>query len=606
MEFQKSFLDCDTVRKIESSSHVRTQSYSLKRIWLLLSLKMLLLVLLVGRLAQLSILDNPEYTTLAKGNRIHSRILPAQRGRILDCKGRVLAETEQTYFGYIFCDTKEDLKKRLKEIFHIIKRPVHLQGGFFQKRILPLKENLSWEEMAKLETNKIPGVFITPSSRRFHPVPNAFSHVLGYVSPPTQNDDSLLQHPFLCVGHGGGIEQIYDEMLRGALGFVEEEMDSKRRLVRILGTTLPETGQNLLTTLDKELQEFTYNLLQEEGVKSAGVVMMDAYTGAIKTLVSQPSYDTNALVQGISPAIWKNLMNNSYRPLFNKVVQGQYAPGSVFKIVMALAGLRSGVITDKTTVVCPGYMDCGGRRFHCWAWRQGGHGQIDFSKAMAGSCDVFFYQMAKKIKIQDVLCAAKNLGLGARTGIDLLYEKSGLLPKLTWFKRRQFGEMLNLSIGQGRLLTTPIQLAVMMATIVNGGKNVVPHIDKNLDVKSQVFVQDRNNLSKIQQCLVNVVNSADGTAYKFRFSTADGKNAFGGKTGTTQVSGISLKDRALGCVNGKAEFSRDHALFVGFFPVENPRFVISVILENGGWGANACRIGQKIIQAALMADKEVS
>ena len=576
---------------------MRIQSYSLTRIWFLLGLKIFLFLLLIGRLAQLAILDNPQYALLAKGNRIHSRILPAQRGRILDHKGKILAETEQTYYGYIFSDTKEDLDKRLKEIFRIIKRPVHLQGGFAQRRILPLKENLSWEEMAKLETHKIPGVFITPSSRRFYPVPEAFSHALGYVSPPTQKDDPTLQHPFLSVGHGGGIEQIYDETLRGTMGFVEEEMDSKRRLVRILGTTLPESGEDLVTTLDKDLQEFTYNVLQEEGIKSAGVVVMDDHTGAIKALVSQPSYDTNTFVQGIATSLWKQLINNPYRPLFNKIVQGQYAPGSVFKIVMALAGLRSGVITNKTSACCPGYMDYGGRRFHCWAWRKGGHGQVDFTKAMAGSCDVFFYQIAKKIKIYDVLLAARDLGLGTQTGIDLLYEKSGLLPKPMWFKRRQFGEMLNLSIGQGRLLTTPLQLAVMLATIVNGGKHVTPHLNKNMDPDNQFCVSDTDNLSKIHQSLIGVVNSSDGTAYKFRFLTPDGKDGFGGKTGTTQVSGISLKDRSSGNINNKAEFLRDHALFVGFFPAENPRFVISVILENGGWGANACHIGQRIIRA---------
>ncbi|MEK7654712.1 MAG: penicillin-binding protein 2 [Pseudomonadota bacterium] len=575
---------------------MRLQSYSLTRIWFLLGIKTVLLLLLVGRLTQLAIIDNPEYSVLAKGNRIHSRILPAQRGRILDHKGHVLAETEQTYFGYVFSDTKQDLRKRLDQITRIIERPVHLQNDFAQRRILPLKENLSWEEMAKLETHKIPGVFITPSSRRFYPVPEAFSHVLGYVSPPTEKDDPSLQHPFLCVGHGGGIEQVYDETLRGTMGFVEEEMDSKRHLVRILGTTPPEEGQDLVTTLDKNLQEFTYQLLQDEGIKSAGVVVLDTQNGAIKTLVSQPSYDTNDFVQGIATPVWKNLMCNPYRPLFNKVVQGQYAPGSVFKIVMALAGLRSGVITEKTTAFCPGYIDCGGRRFHCWAWNKGGHGHVDFYKAMAGSCDVFFYQMAKKMKIQDVLRAATDLGLGSKTGLDLLYEKTGLLPKPTWFKRKQFGEMLNLSIGQGRLLTTPLQLAVMMATVVNGGKRITPHIDSKTCAPIVNQIKDVAHLSILHQALIGVINAKEGTGYGFRFETPDRKPGFGGKTGTTQVSAISMKDRATGRINNKAEFLRDHSLFVGFAPAENPRFVVAVILENGGWGANAGRIGQQIVK----------
>lgn len=578
---------------------MRLQSYSLTRIWFLLGVKTFLLVLLIGRLAQLAIINNPQYSILAKGNRIHSRILPAQRGRILDHKGQVLAETEQTYYGYVFSDTKEDLNKRLSQITKIIKRSVHLQGDFAQRRILPLKENLSWEEMAKLETHKVSGVFITPSSRRFYPVPEAFSHALGYVSPPTQNDDLALQHPFLSVGHGGGLEQVYDELLRGTMGFVEEEMDSKRRLVRILGTTLPESGLDLITTLNKNLQEFTYRLLQEEGIKSAGVVVMDIHTGAIQTLVSQPSFDANAFAQGISATLWKNLTVNPYRPLFNKVTQGQYAPGSIFKIVMALAGLRSGVITEKTTAFCPGHLDCGGRRFHCWAWRKGGHGHVDFHKAMAGSCDVFFYQMAKKIKINDILRAAKDLGLGTATGLDLLYEKTGLLPKSTWFKHRQFGEMLNLSIGQGRLLTTPIQLALMMAIVVNGGKRVTPHINHKISAPFLRQIKDVFNLSILHQALIGVVNSKEGTGYGFRFLTPGGENGFGGKTGTTQVSAISMKDRATGKINNKAEFLRDHALFVGFAPAENPRFVVTVILENGGWGANAGRIGQKIIRTCL-------
>ena len=326
---------------------------------------------------------------------------------------------------------------------------------------------------------------------------------------------------------------------------------------------------------------------------------MDAQNGAIRTLVSQPSYDTNAFVQGISTPLWKSLVCNSYRPLFNKVVQGQYAPGSVFKIVMALAGLRSGVITEKTTAFCPGYIDCGGRRFHCWAWRKGGHGHVDFRKAMAGSCDVFFYQMAKKMKIHDVLRTAADLGLGTPTGVDLLYEKSGLLPKPTWFKRRQFGEMLNLSIGQGRLLTTPMQLAVMVATIVNGGKHITPHLNCKFFTQPAQHIKDTANLSVLHQTLIDVINSKDGTGYGFRCETSEGKNGFGGKTGTTQVSSISMKDRETDRINNKAEFLRDHALFVGFAPAENPRFIITVILENGGWGANACRIGQKIIRKLI-------
>jgi penicillin-binding protein 2 len=222
---------------------------------------------------------------------------------------------------------------------------------------------------------------------------------------------------------------------------------------------------------------------------------------------------------------------------------------------------------------------------------------------MAGSCDVFFYQMAQKMKIQDVLRAATDLGLGSQTGLDLLYEKTGLLPKPTWFKRRQFGEMLNLSIGQGRLLTTPLQLAVMMATVVNRGRLVTPHLIKNEAISSVSQIRDISNLLILYQALIGVINSKEGTGYGFRFSTPEGQDGFGGKTGTTQVSTISLKDRATGRINNKAEFLRDHALFVGFTPAENPRFIVAVILENGGWGANACRIGQKIIKFILLENE---
>ncbi len=584
---------------------MRQQSYSLNRIWFLLGIKIFLLFFLILRLGQLAIIQNPHYKTLAKGNRIHSRMLPAERGRILDCYGNVLAETAQTYSGYIYAKTREKLNTKLYEMEAITGKPVSLLGGFTQRRILPIKENLSWEDMAKLETYALPGIFVTSTFSRSYPIKAVFSHVLGYVSPPTAQDATFLQHPFLLVGHGGGIEQVYDDQLRGEMGFVEEEMDSKRRLVRILDTTSPQSGQDLKTTLDKDLQEFTYRMFEEEGIKSGGIVILDANTGAIKTLVSYPSHDANNLIEGISPSVWRELCCNSYRPLFNKVIQGQYAPGSIFKIIIALAALRSGLITEQTTCYCPGYMECGNRRFHCWAWRKGGHGTVDFYKAMANSCDVFFYQLAKKLKLQDVVDIATALGLGEKTGIDLMYEKKGLLPKKAWFKRRNIGEMLNLSIGQGRLLTTPIQLARMMAMIVNGGYSIKPFINEATLREPPIHIHlSGEHLNIVKKALANVINSPDGTGYQFHFVLPDGSNGFGGKTGTTQVSGISLADRASGNVNNKTEFLRDHALFVGFAPTDKPKYIISIILENAGWGTRACRIGHKILQYLLLHPKQ--
>ena len=570
----------------------------INRVWVVLTIKLLLLFILILRLIQLSVFHNPHYTVLSKDNRIHCRMLSPQRGRIFGENGKIIAQSRPAFHCYVYATSQEDLNTKIDAIEMILNKPVQLQGVFSPRRILLLAPVLSWKEMAKVMAHNIPNVFIEPSSQREYHLPEAFSHVLGYVSPPTEKDEKLLQHACLFLGHGGGMEQIYDKHLRGSMGFVEEEVDARRRLVRVIGKTNPISGEDMQTTLDLDLQKFIYDALQEESsINSAGVVVLNAKTGAVKALVSYPSYDTNSFVNGISGQSWMEIHKNPYRPLYNKVIQGQYAPGSIFKIIMAIAGLHSGMITDKTSTVCSGYTECGVRKFHCWRWKYGGHGFVDFYKSLSGSCDCFYYQMAKKIKIQDVVRIAKEFGFSKKTGIDLMYEQKGMVPEDQWHRKNQYslGEKMNLSIGQGRLLTTPLQLSVMMAAVVNGGFLVKPFIKSRVPYIKKICISN-DILEKVKKGLDEVANSESGTARRFQFLTPSGTFGFGGKTGTTQVHGISKKDRETGNINNKAECLRDHALFTGYTPCDDPEYIVTVIIEHGGWGANACRFAQKILK----------
>ena len=368
-------------------------------------------------------------------------------------------------------------------------------------------------------------------------------------------------------------------------------------------------GERIDLTIDERLQKKAYELLGEE---SGGVILIDVHTGEILALASTPSYDPNRLTQGVSTQEWRELSGNERRPLTNKVVSEHYSPGSTFKMVVALAALEAGIIRPETRFFCAGKMFLGDHAFHCW--KHSGHGYLDVVQALQHSCDIYFYETAQKVGIEKIAEMARRLGLGKQVGIGIAQESPGLIPDKAWKKRRfrgargvwQQGETLISGIGQGYVLTTPLQLVTMMARLVNGGYEVKPTFTK-VDEKERVQM-DKIKISSayldlVKEGMFSVVNIPGGTAYGSRFNYNG--QMMGGKTGTTQVKRITMKERQSGIIKDKdlPWHLRSHALFVGYAPHDNPKYAVAVLVEHGGGGSSvAAPIASKLLLEAVKLD----
>jgi penicillin-binding protein 2 len=382
-------------------------------------------------------------------------------------------------------------------------------------------------------------------------------------------------------------------VLRGAAGRAEEEVNSSGRSVRTLTKQIGQHGATLRLTLDAELQLFTQNRLATE--RSASAVIMDAYTGAIYALASHPAYDPNVFSHGIPTTLWKELLEDPAVPLTNKIVAGQYPPGSTFKMVTALAGLEAGVISADRHVFCPGHMDLGSHRFHCW--NVNGHGSVNVCQALEESCDVFFYQIALDVGIDRIAETARRLGLGEKLNLDIPGERGGLIPDQKWKKEKlkqswNKGETLINAIGQGFTLATPLQLAVMVARLVNGGLPIQPYLADEINGRAikrppptnQKLDYHPEHIALIKKGMDDVINGVKGTARGAK--AKDPAFAFGGKTGTSQVRRITMDERRRGMKMDELSWAQQHhALFVGYAPLDNPRYVTAVVVEHGASGA---------------------
>ena len=563
-----------------------------------------LLSLLLGRLYYLQILQQDKFSVLAEDNRINLRLIPPPRGQILDRFGAPLAINQQNYRVVLLPEQVGDLKGLLDRFAkHIsitdydrrrIERDFKNVGGL---NAVMVRDNLTWDQVAALSLHmpELSGADIEVGDVRTYPYTSMTSHIIGYVGPISQSEKdsgkALLAMPGFRIGKSG-VEREYDTHLSGEPGELQLEMNARGRVVRELARKEPKPGRDVKLTVDIGLQEFVQKRLEQE--ESAAAVVMDVITGAVYALVSHPGFDPNLFTYGITQNDWDTLNADEHVPLLNKALDGVYSPGSVFKIVTALAGLDSGILKPTDTVYCPGHMDLGNHRFHCW--KRGGHGRVNFIHAMAGSCDTFFYDLGKRVGIDRLYTTAKRLGLGEKTGIDFPHERSGLIPSRSWKMATrntswQQGETLITAIGQGYVLTSPMQLAVMIARVANGGHEVRPHIvvgsaseDSSHLGRSLDF--DPKHLALVQEALSAVVNQPIGTAHGAAIKDAGFSMA--GKTGTAQVRRITIAERADGVISNEALpwKERDHALFVGYGPVENPRYACSVIVEHGGSGAH--------------------
>jgi penicillin-binding protein 2 len=565
------------------------------------------LCVLGARLAWLQIAQGKRYKTLSDKNRINIKILPPLRGEIVDRFGVPMAVNTQSYRVLIVPEQVKDLEQALRKLQTIIDVPERdirraMKEASRNAKFLPVKirEGLQWEEVAKIEVNlpDLPGLSIDVGDIRTYPYRDSTAHVIGYVRSVSAKDlkkdnDPALRLPGFKMGKTG-IERVYEDELRGKTGAAEIEVNVVGREVRELKRKPALIGKRVTLSIDGELQRYAQEVLATH--KSASAVIMDANTGAIYALASHPSFDPNAFARGLSTEEWELIRDNPAKPQTNKAIAGQYPPGSTFKMITGLAGLRAGVIDRNTTVFCPGHYTLGRDKFHCW--KKNGHGRVDLQTALEQSCDTYFYKMSTEVGIDKIAEMAREFGLGSELGIELLEEQSGLIPDKKWKrgymgKKWQPGDTIVASIGQGYMLTTPLQLAVMTARLVNGGKAVNPWLtgfigedSKNVGHEWPDMNLNEAHVREILKGMERVVNSPRGTA---RGSSIDMEGMeMGGKTGTAQVRRITKEQRRLGVQNKDLPWDhRHHALFVGYAPISNPRYVCAVVVEHGVGGSSA-------------------
>ncbi len=571
--------------------------------------KAVLLSTLVGRMYYLQVVESERYATLADENRINLRLLAPPRGIILDRNGVPLATNQQNYRVVIIPEQSNDIQATLKALRQIVSfsggdvkrvlREIKRKRGFVP---VTLRENLNWREVARIEVNtpELPGVMIDVGQSRDYPFGPDTAHILGYVAAVSEDEtgsDPLLELPGFRIGKSG-IEKVYDLALRGKGGSSQVEVNAIGRVIQELDRKEGQPGAEITLTLDVALQKFVMKRLKKE---SAAAVIMDVHTGEVLALASSPSFDSNAFNTGLSTKAWKALVSNEKAPLINKAISGQYSPGSTFKMVVALAALEKGAITPETEVFCKGSITFGDTEFHCW--KRGGHGIVNLKKGITESCDVYFYEVARRTGIDNIATMAKRLGLGQVLGLELPGEKKGLIPNKEWKMAAlgsswQQGETILAGIGQGYILTTPLQLAVMTARLVNGGFGVKPRLTQSVDIVGTDDEDDlasppepeplgisQDHLRLVVAAMEAVVNTPHGTAFRSRIKEKD--RWMGGKTGTVQVRRISKEEREKGVIKNKdlPWKDRDHAIFVGFAPVQAPRYAAAVIVEHGGSGS---------------------
>ena len=563
---------------------------------------------LAGRLYYLQVVEADRYTMLAEENRINVRLLPPPRGRIVDRFGEPVAVNHEDYRLVLVPEQIGDLERALEIVEKIVplsesdKRRV-LREAKRKRGFVPIlvRGNLTWDEVARIEVNAVdlPGLAIDPGLTRHYPHGGALAHVIGYVSAVAEHEltgDPLLELPDFRIGKNG-IERHRESDLRGSAGASQVEVNAFGRIIRELDRQEGRPGAEVALTIDLGLQRYVAERLAAQ--ESASAVVIDVHTGDLMALVSSPSFDPNAFSTGLSLAQWNALRNDPHGPLTNKVTAGQYAPGSTFKMMVAVAALETRSVAPDHRIVCPGHTELGGQRFHCW--KRGGHGAMNLHDAMKNSCDVYFYEAARRVGIDRLAQYCRRFGLGAPLGIDLPGERGGLIPTREWKQAArgqawQQGETLITGIGQGYVLTTPLQLAVMTARLVNGGRAVTPRLVRPQGVMTAAEPAPRRDqfpalgiapatLALVLDGMAAVTNEQGGTAYALRIR--DPAFAFGGKTGTAQVRRITMAERERG-VRKNEDLpwrERDHALFVGFAPVGAPRYAVAVVVDHGGGGS---------------------
>ena len=570
------------------------------------------------RIWYLQILKWQYLTGLSENNRVRMVTLPASRGMIKDRNGETLVSIRPAFNLYLTPEDARNLDSSLEKLAQRIsldqeklKKKIAQTKSF--KEVL-IKGDIPREEVAFVEENNmsLPGIRIRAEPLRNYVFNNLASHTLGYLGEISKASLERLKDPAYRQGDfvgKNGLENIYESLLRGKKGYKEVEVDVSGRELKTLRKLPPESGNNLILTLDVKIQEELEKLMTEtaEENMNGSVVVMKVQTGEIIAITSKPSFDPNKFAAGISPKNWRDLVTDEWHPLQNRSIHGQYPPGSTYKIVTAIAGLGEGVIKPDTSIFCPGDFKLGRGRYRCW--KKSGHGFMNLHDALVQSCDVYFYTIGHRLGIDTIAKYAKRFGLGRSTRLGLSREKKGLVPTTQWklLNKKEpwlLGETISASIGQGFNLVTPIQQVIMMAAVANRGILLKPYLVKRIEgpegqLRQEFFPEiigqigvDPDHLEQVRMALRDVVNGARGTGKKSRL-----KNIIvSGKTGTSQV--VRMKsDEELEKGEAIPVKYRDHAWFVAFAPYEKPVLAVAIIVEHGGHGgATAGPIAGKIFK----------
>ncbi|MEO0959608.1 MAG: penicillin-binding protein 2 [Pseudomonadota bacterium] len=562
---------------------------------------------LAWRMRQLQIEEAEHYRTLAEENRINLRLIAPARAEIFDRNGIPLAVNRQNYRVVMVREQAGDAEAILDRLGVIVDLPPHQRTRALKEMRqkpgfvpVPVAEHLSWQDFAAVNANApaLPGVLPEVGLSRFYPVGPEIAHVVGYVGRVTERDlddptdrDPILQVPEFQIGKDG-LERAVERDLRGSAGTRHIEVNAYGRVIREIGREEGVAGADLHLTLDLELQRYVHARLGEE---SAAVVVMDAQNGDLLALGSNPTFEPNLFVTGISHTDYNRYLQDDHRPLHNKWASGMYPPGSTFKMVVALAALDAGVVGRGDSFFCNGSIKLGNRRFHCW--KRGGHGHMAVVESLSQSCDVYYYEVAKRVGIDRIAEMSRRLGLGVDYDLPNPALKSGLIPTKDWKRATydqgwQVGDTLNSGIGQGFVLATPLQLAVMTARLATG-RQIMPRLVRaraGLPIpvpEAEPLGLNNRHLAAVRTGMFEVVNGRRGTARRSRI--VDDEFTVAGKTGTSQVRNITPAERARGVFRNEdlPWHRRDHALFVAYAPVENPRYAIAVVVEHGGGGSKA-------------------
>ncbi len=591
----------------------------LKRVKLVFILVVVFFIFLILNFWKVQVLEHEEYWEKSEANRMREISLPYQRGLVFDREGIILANNTASFRVSLIRENCEDYDQSCRRIARLL----NIEERVLKERIkkyesLPLfrpivvKENLTFEEVALIEARKLelPELVLQSEPKRFYPFESLAAHVIGYLqelSPEEMKRDVYEQRRLGDMVGKTGIEKQYETALVGNPGQLVEVVDSLGRGREELDRREPLKGQDLTTTLDFNLQEEAEEML--EGTEGA-IIVLDVRNGEILALASYPNFDPNKFINRFTSEEWLDLVNSPEFPLLNRAIGGLYSPGSVFKLVMALGALDSGIITEEDTFICRGETTIYNHPFSCW--REEGHGKMGFYEAIRHSCNIYFYNVGKELGIEEISRYARMLGLGAKTGIDLPGEKDGLVPDPQWkIKAKkepwQKGETISVSIGQSFMLVTPIQIAAHTALIANRGIHVIPHLLKSISGKggesgrgysilsSQIVNIDPSIFEKVIQGMWEAVND-QGTAWAANVSGYD----VCGKTGSTQVisedkSEEAEEEKKVEEGEEEEEEVKTHSWFTGFAPRESPEIVVTVLVEYGGMGgATAAPLARRL------------